>query len=69
MRGDHDVIAAPRRASGPARRDGDAERDEDGADVAQAREHAVELRLVDDRDGHRGGAVVVANCLTNGHRA
>src|SRR3982751_2293516 len=33
---------------------------DDGADVAQAGEYTVELRLVGDRDGKGGGAVVVA---------
>ena len=42
------------------RRLGGAELGEDGADVAQAGEHAVELRLVGDRDGDGRGAVVVA---------
>jgi hypothetical protein len=37
-----------------------AELGDDGADVAQAGEHPVKLRLVGDLDGDRGGAVVVA---------
>ena len=40
-------------------RTGGAEFGDDGADVAQAGEYAVELRLVGDRDGDGGGAVVV----------
>ena len=37
-----------------------AEFGDDGADVAQAGEYAVQLRLVGDLDGDRGGSVVVA---------
>jgi hypothetical protein len=37
-----------------------AELGDDGADVAQAGEYPVKLRLIGDLDGDRGGAVVVA---------